>query len=164
MVKKITLLLFISITALQVTIAQLKAKAICPVFEVDVLAGTVNMLQPKSAIADIQAIFPCFSEMLEKDSASRCAGVFYGDKDIYFFTDRKYIEIGQHFKGNLSPQLMGVNRNNLFKLLGYPKLKDTGWDAFQMGYGTLVLYYDKAGRINKLQICNRSTDAIRLCE
>mgnify|MGYP000939472624 CR=1 FL=1 len=144
--------------------AQLKAKAVCPAIEADVMSGTVNDLSPKSAISEIQSTLPCSTEILEKDSASRCAGVFYKDKGIIFFTDRKYIEISEHFKGKLSPALMGVNRNSLFKLLGYPKLKDTDWEAFQMGYGTLILYYNKAGRINKIQISSKSTDTIKLCE
>lgn len=144
--------------------AQLKAKAVCPSLEADVMAGHVNELYPKSAIAEIKTTLPCFSEVIEADSASRCAGVFYKDRGLGFFTERKYIEIGEQFKGKLNPALMGVSRNNLFKLLGHPKLKDTDWDAFQMGYGTLILYYNKAGRINKIQISSKSTDTIKLCE
>lgn len=144
--------------------AQLKAKAVCPTIEVDVMAGNVNDLYPKSAIGEIKATLPCFTEVVEIDSVSRCAGVFFKDKGISFFTERKYIEIGEQFKGKLSPSLMGTSRNNLFKLLGYPKLKDTDWDAFQMGYGTLILYYNKAGKINKIQISSKNTDAIKLCE
>lgn len=148
----------------QPVFAQLKPQLRCPTFEVDVLAGTVNGLLPKSAIAEIQTTLPCFTDMIVKDSASVCGGVFFKDRDINFYTDRRYIEIGDKFKGKITPALMGVSRTSLFNLLGYPKLKDTNWDAFQMGYGTLILYYNKAGKINKMQICNRSTDAIKLCE
>jgi len=144
--------------------AQLKAKAVCPAIEVDVMAGNVNDLYPRSAIGEIKNTLPCFTEVVETDSASRCAGVFFKDKGISFFTERKYIEVGEQFKGKLNPMLMGVSRSSLFKLLGYPKLKDTDWDAFQMGYGTLILYYNKAGKINKIQISSKNTDAIKLCE
>lgn len=144
--------------------AQLKAKAVCPSLEADVMAGHVNELYPKSAIAEIKSALPCFTDVIETDSAYRCAGVFYKDKGLTFFTERKYIEIGEQFKGKLNPALMGISRSNLFKLLGHPKLKDTDWDAFQMGYGTLILYYNKAGRINKIQVSSKTTDTIKLCE
>lgn len=158
------LFIFISVLSFNVASAQLKATAVCPHFTADVMAGTVNDLQTKSAIAEIQAKFPCATAMVEKDMGTTCAGVFYKDKDISFYTDRQYIEIGEKFKGKLTPALMGVSRKNLFALLGHPKLKDTNWEAYQMGYGTLVLYYNAAGKINKIQMAAKSTDALRLCE
>jgi hypothetical protein len=144
--------------------AQLKATPVCPPFSVDIMSGTVNELYPKSAIGEIETTLPCFSQIVLKDSVSTCAGVFYKDRDIRFYTDRRYIEIGERFKGKLSPALMGASRRTLFNILGHPKIKDTGWDAFQMGYGTLILYYNKAGKINKIQISSRTTDVIKLCE
>ncbi len=161
---KTLLLISFSLIIGQATQAQLKAKASCPLFKVDVMDGNVNELYPKSAIEEIKTIFPCFTGIKEKDSISSCAGVFFNDKDIHFYTTRNYIEIGEHFKGKITPALMGVSRTGLFKLLGSPKLKDSNWDAFQMGYGTLVLYYNKSGKINKLQISSKSTDALKLCE
>ena len=161
---KILFFVFSCIITTQSASAQLKATAVCPPFKVDVMDGNVNELYPKSAIEEIKKIFPCSSEIVEQSNGSKCAGVFFKDKDIYFYSDRNYIEIGEHFKGKLTPALMGVSRNSLFKLLGQPKLKDTNWEAFQMGYGTLVLYYNKAGKINKLQISSKSTEALKLCE
>lgn len=158
------LFLFITLVCCNAASAQLKATVACPNFKADVMAGTVNDLQTKSAIAEIQAIFPCATSMIEKDMGTTCAGVFYKDKDISFYTDRQYIEIGEKFKGRITPALMGVSRKNLFALLGHPKLKDTNWDAFQMGYGTLVLYYNAAGKINKIQMAAKNTDALKLCE
>ena len=78
--------------------AQLRPTLRCPNFEVDVLAGTVNDLLPKSAVSEIQATLPCFTATIIKDSATTCAGVFYKDRDINFYTDRRYIEIGEKFK------------------------------------------------------------------
>ena len=144
--------------------AQLNATPLCPAFSVDILSGSVNELVPKSAIVEVKTKFPCFSEIIEKDSVTICAGVFYPDKNINFYTGRQYIEIGEKFKGKLTPALMGVSRNSLFTVLGHPKLKDAGWDAFQMGYGTLILYYNAAGKINKIQMCGKGTDAIKLCQ
>ena len=71
--------------------AQLKATAVCPPFKVDVLSGTVNDLYPKSAIGEIESTLPCFSQTILKDSASVCGGVFYNDRGVYFYTDRRYI-------------------------------------------------------------------------
>jgi hypothetical protein len=160
-----TLLMFFGLIIFnQFTYALLKAAPVCSPFIVDVLAGNVNGLDPKSAIIEIQTTLPCFTGMIVKDSVSKCAGVFYNDRDINFYTDRKYIEIGEKFKGRLVPALMGASRTSLFGLLGYPKLKDAGWDAFQMGYGCLVLYYNAGGKINKIQISNRGIDALKLCE
>ena len=148
----------------QLAYAQLNATPVCPSFTVDVLAGSVNDLVPKSAIVEVQTKFPCFSEMVEKDSVSKCAGVFYPDKSVNFYTGRQYIEIGEKFKGKITPALMGASRTGLFNILGHPKLKDAAWDAFQMGYGTLILYYNAAGKINKIQMCSKGTDAIKLCQ
>jgi hypothetical protein len=144
--------------------AQLKATAVCPPFTVDVMAGTVNDLQPRSAISEIQSTLPCSTGMVEKDDGGVCAGVFYKDRDIQFYTDRKYIEIGDKFRGKITPALMCISRKNLFNLLGHPKLKDTNWEAYQMGYGTLVLYYNAAGKINKIQMASKTTDALKLCQ
>lgn len=161
--KTIFLFLAFSMSA-QLAHAQLTAKAVCPPFTVDILAGSVNELVPKSAIVEVKARFPCFSGIIEKDSVSICAGVFYPDKDINFYTGRQYIEIGEKFKGKLTPALMGASRASLFNTLGHPKLKDAGWDAFQMGYGTLILYYNAAGKINKIQMCSKNTETIKLCQ
>ena len=144
--------------------AQLTATPVCPPFTVDVLAGSVNELVPKSAIIEVKTRFPCFSGIIEKDSITICAGVFYPDKSINFYTGRQYIEIGEKFKGKITPALMGASRTSLFSILGHPKLKDAAWDAFQMGYGTLILYYNAAGKINKIQMCSKGTDAIKLCQ
>ncbi|MEO6539746.1 MAG: hypothetical protein ABIN74_02100 [Ferruginibacter sp.] len=144
--------------------AQLKVTEVCPPFKVDVMSGTVNELYPKSAIGEIQTTLPCFSQTILKDSAFICGGVFYSDKGVSFYTDRRYIEINEKFKGKVTPAIMGASRTALFAILGHPKLKDTNWDAFQMGYGTLILYYNKTGKINKIQMSTRTTDTIKLCE
>ena len=145
--------------------AQLKATPVCPVFTVDVLEGNINhKLDCISTSGEVQKIFPCFNDVVEETNGSTCGGVFYKDKDIYFYTERDYIEIREKFKGVLDPALMGVNRNLLFKLLGNPKMKDAAFEAYQTKYGTLVLYFDTKGKINKLQITNKSTETLKLCE
>lgn len=145
--------------------AQLKKTAACPVFKIDILEGNLNDgLNPTSGAGEIKAFFPCFTEKVEVATGSKCAGVFYKDKDIYFYTDKSYIEIRQNFKGKLSLPLLGARRGSTFKWLGYPKIKDVNWDAFKTKYGILILYYNKAGKIYKLQLSNKNTDTIKLCE
>jgi hypothetical protein len=157
--------LFTGIIIAGTVFAQLKTTTVCPVFIVNILDGRVNELDPNSTIGEIKSKLPCFSGTEEEITSSKCGGgVFYKDRDIDFYTGRDYVEIREKFKGKLSIPLMGASRNSLFKWLGHPKIKDVNWDAFQMSYGTLVLYYNKAGKINKLQFSTKSTETLRLCE
>jgi hypothetical protein len=145
--------------------AQLKTTTICPVFTVDVLGGRVNDLRSTSTVGQIKAAFPCFTSAEDESPTAKCGGgVFYKDKDIYFYTARDYVEIGPNFKGKLSIPVMGANRNSLFKWLGNPQIKDVTWDAFQTAYGTLILYYNKANKVNKIQFSVLGSDTIKLCE
>lgn len=162
--KKIVSLLAGALFAITVS-AQLKTTVLCPPFVVNVLDGRVNELYPTSTIGEIKGKLPCFTSAEEETKTAACGGgVFYKDKDIYFYTGRDYIEIREKFKGKLSVPLLGASRNSLFKTLGNPKLKDVNWDAFDMSYGILILTYNKAGKVNKLQISTKSTDTIKLCE
>jgi hypothetical protein len=163
---KAILFSFIVLLYAQVTQAQLKTTtAICPTFSIDVLEGILNnAVTTKSTLGQVKNFFPCFTEVLEIPTATKCSGIFYADKGIYFYNDRGYIEIQENFKGKLIPQLMGASRGSLFKVLGYPKMKDISWDAFQTKFGILILYYNKANKINKLQISYKNTDTIKLCE
>ncbi len=157
--------LFTGIIIAGTVFAQLKTTTVCPVFVVNILDGRVNELDPNSTVGEIKSKLPCFSGTEEETTSSKCGGgVFYKDRDIDFYTGRDYVEIREKFKGKLSIPLMGASRNSLFKWLGHPKIKDVNWDAFQMSYGTLVLYYSKAGKINKLQFSTKSTETLRLCE
>lgn len=152
----------ISVTAAK---AQLKATPVCPPIVVDVLEGYVShKIDCASTTGEVQKQFPCFTQVVEETNGATCGGVLYKDKDIYFYTERDYIEVGEKFKGTLEPALMGVNRSNLFKLLGNPTMKDAGWEAYKTKYGILILYFDAAGKINKLQMSNKGTDSIKLCE
>jgi hypothetical protein len=162
---KITLIIFVSLLLIFSAQAQLRKTPICPEFSIDVLYGKLNDgLNPQSSIGEIKNSFPCFSEIVEIASDNKCVGIFFKEKDIYFYTDRNYIEIRQNFKGKLSLPLMGAPRKSLFKWLGYPSIKDINWDAFKLAHGTLILYYNKAGKINKMQITNKSTETLKLCE
>lgn len=143
--------------------AQLKTTVLCPVFDVDLLEGKVNGIEPDYEANEIKKTFPCFTA--EDASAASCGGLLtYKDKDIYFYTGRGYIEIREKFKGKLSLPMLGAARSSLFKWLGHPKIKDASWDAFQTKYGILILHYNKASRVSVIQLTKKNTDSIRLCE
>ena len=149
-----------------VTSAQLKTTPICPVISIDILDGIVNgAIVPTSTVGQIKLKFPCFTSFEEEGNSSKCGGgVFYKDKDIYFYTGRDYVEIGPAFKGKLSIPLIGASRNGLFKWLGQPQIKDVSWDAFKTAYGVLILYYNKAAKVNKIQFSTQMANTIQLCE
>jgi hypothetical protein len=143
----------------------LKTTPLCPTITVDILGGRVNELPVTSTVGQIKEKLPCFTSAEDESATAKCGGgVFYKDKDIYFYTARDYVEIGPNFKGKLSIPLMGAARTGLFKWLGLPSLKDVNWDAFQTSYGILIVYYNKAGKVNKIQFSILGTDTIKLCE
>ena len=146
--------------------AQLKITPKCPDFDIDILDGIVNKtILPTSTIGQIKLNLPCFTSFEEEGTLAKCgAGVFYKDKDIYFYASRDYVEIGPAFKGDLSIPLMGAPRDDLFKWLGHPSIKDLSWDAFQTSYGILILYYNNAAKVNKIQFSTLSANTIHLCE
>lgn len=147
---------------------QLKAKVKCPDFYVDVLNGTVNDLKPSHTQGEIKEKFPCFTSAEEETPEAKCGGgIFFKDKDIYFYTKRKYVEVGPKFIGRTSIPLLGTKRGSLFNRLGNPKIKDDLWEAYEMQYGTLVLQFDvagAAGKVKKFQFSTLGTDGVNLCE
>jgi hypothetical protein len=161
------LLLALSMSACLLTHAQLKTSKQnqCGPLLVELLDGRVNGVEPHWTAGQIKQKLPCFTGEEAEEKTSPCGGgVFYKDKDIYFFTGRNYVEIREKFKGKLSVPLMGAARTALFKWLGNPKLKDTNWNAYQTSYGTLILYFNKAGKVNKIQFSNESTETLNLCQ
>ena len=160
------ILFIIFITSSAIASAQLKTTPKCNVINIDILDGIINKnLLPTSTVGQIKLNLPCFTSFEEEGTTAKCgAGVFYKDKDIYFYTTRDYIEIGPAFKSKLSLPLMGASRNGVFKLLGNPKIKDVKWDAFQTAYGILILYYNSASKVNKIQFSNKTINTIQLCE
>jgi hypothetical protein len=163
--KKFILSVACAITGINIH-AQLKKTVVCPSFTVNILDGKVNGLLPTVTIGLIKEKLPCFTSTEAETAAAKCGGgVFYKNRDIYFYTGRDYVEIGPKFKGKLSLPLMGANRKSLFKWLGHPKIKDINWDAFTTGYGILILYYAKStGKVIKIQFSTQGTDTIKLCE
>ena len=160
--------IILSFSALLVTIAasaQLKTEVKCPEFNVDVLNGNVNhIIIPTSNAEQIKKNLPCYTGFNE-DIKSKCGStVFYKDQDIYFYVSRNYIEIGPHFRGNLSVPLMGAPRNSLFRLLGDPEIKQPAWDAYKTSYGILILYYNKENKVDKIQFSTQSASTIQLCD
>jgi hypothetical protein len=146
--------------------AQLKTTTKCPDINIDILDGIVNTtILPTSTVGQIKLNLPCFTSFEDEGTTGKCgANVFYKDKDVYFYTDLHYVEIGPDFKGTLTIPLMGAARNSLFKWLGTPQIKDVNWDAFQTAYGILILYYNKDSKVNKIQFSTQGAGTIHLCE
>ena len=145
--------------------AQLTSTVSCPDFNINILDGRINVVTPAYTVDQIKGQFPCYSSAeQESDSATCGGGVFFKDRDLYFYTRRNYVEIGPKFKGKLSLPLMGAPRTGLFKWLGNPAIKEAGWDAFTTSYGILILYYDKAGKVNKIRFSTESAATIKLCQ
>ncbi|HLK30168.1 MAG TPA: hypothetical protein VKT28_16420 [Puia sp.] len=143
--------------------AQLKAKPSCGEFSVDILNGTVDNAKPDFVLEQIKQKFPCFTS--EEKETDKCgSALFYQDKDIKFYIKRQYVEIGPAFKGKMSIPLMGAARGSLFKYFGNVKIKDASWDAYQTQYGTLVLHYNAANKVNLIQFSTKSTEELNLCE
>jgi len=155
--------LFFSITIFLSASAQLKVRPMCTDFVVDLLDGKVNGVHPDFTTAQIKTKLPCFTS--EEPATSKCGGaIYFKDRDVVFFTEREYVEIGPKFKGKLSLPLMGGKRGTFFKLLGNPKLKDKDWDAFDTQYGCLILYYNTASKVRMIRFSTKTTDQINLCE
>lgn len=162
--KPLSLALFFLLIAGSVS-AQLKAKQRCDPFDVDVLNGKVNSFKPNTGIEQIKAAFPCFTASEPENGSAKCGGtVVFADKGLSFYTSRDYVEIKPGFKGKISLPLLGAKRGSFFKTLGNPKIKDDSWDAYQMSYGTLVLHYDKSGKVNLVQFSTNGTESLSLCE
>jgi len=157
---------FFSMLFYTVVPAQLKTTPKCPDIDVDILDGIINNnLLPNSTVGQIKLNLPCFTSFEEEGTSAKCgAGVFYKDRDVYFYTTRNYIELGPAFKGKLRVPLMDAPRNGLFKWLGTPQIKDVNWDAFQTSYGILILYYNSDNKVNKIQFSTEGTNTIHLCE
>ena len=147
---------------------QLKAKVKCPDMYVEVLDGTVNGLKPSHTQNEIKEKFPCFTSAEDESAEAKCGGgIFFKDKDLFFYTKRKYVEVGPKFIGKTSIPILGTKRGTLFKTLGNPKIKDDLWEAYDMQYGTLVLHFDVAGAAGKVKYFQFSTlgsDGLSLCE
>lgn len=144
--------------------AQLKTTAVCPAFDIDVLEGTVNQLFPYAGIGDVQQKFPCFTTVTPETNGATCGGVFFNDKDVYFFTERDYIEVRENFKGKTSFPILRAKRNSLFTSLGNPAIKDVSYDAYRTKYGLLILYFNAEGIINKFQMTSQNPQTIKLCD
>ena len=151
-----------------VGMGQLKAKVICPDFYVDILDGTVNGLKPSNTQLEIKEKFPCFTSAEAESADSKCGGgIFFKTKDLYFYTRRKYVEVGPKFAGKTSLPILGTKRGTHFSKFGNPAVKDDLWEAYTMQYGCLVLHFDVAGpngKVKYFQFSTLGTDGLNLCE
>jgi hypothetical protein len=160
--KSLIIALFCCILSLSAP-AQLKASAECKI-AVDVYKGWINEAKPNIDPEQIKVKIPCFTKFEKEGSESKCGGgIYYDDKDFKFLIQRDYIVIGDKFKGKLNVPLLGAKRDDLFVWFGNPKIKDPKWEAYQMQYGTLIVYFNDKKLVNKIIISTKATDEIDLC-
>lgn len=145
--------------------AQLKTKPDCGTLLVDVYKGWINEAKPNADPEQIKLKLPCFTSFEKEGNESKCGGgIYYADKGLTVYTQRDYFVMDEKFKGKFSIPLMGAKQDALFPRLGNPKLKDANWEAYQMAYGTLILYYNSKRMVNKIIISTKTTDDIQLCD
>ena len=120
------------------------------VIKVDIENGTISGLKPSSSMADIKKSLPDFSGETEENQGINCdGGVFYLDKDLFFYTYRDFVEIRSNFDGKLSKDILNKNITEVTKILGTPdhQVKPSGDDEsimvlyFKRDYGCLRLNY-----------------------
>lgn len=161
--KNYSLLLLIFAASLQAN-AQLVAKNDCGAISVDIYKGWINEVKPNFDPEQIKAKLPCYTLFEKESNESKCGGgIYYADKDLKFFIQRDYFVIGEKFKGKLSIPLLGAKQDALFAWLGNPKVKDANWEAYQMAYGILIVYFNAKKLVNKIIISTKSVDEIDLC-
>jgi hypothetical protein len=156
-------LLLLLVTAGSVS-AQLKVKPDCGVITVDVFKGWVNEVKPNADPEQMKTKLPCFTSSEKEGNTSTCGGgVYLDDKGIRFYTQRDYIVITDKFKGKFTAPVLGAKKSSMFSRFGNPKMKDGNWEAYQMSYGIMIVYYNTAGVANKVIISTKTTDDIDLC-
>lgn len=144
--------------------AQLKTKQDCNLIAADVYKGWINEAKPNADPEQIKVKLPCFTSFEKEGNESKCGGgIYYDDKDFKFYIQRDYIVLGEKFKGKLNIPLLGAKRDDLFAWFGNPKLKDANWEAYQMQYGTLIVYFNAKKLVNKIIMSTKSTEEIDLC-
>lgn len=144
--------------------AQLKTKSDCGLITVDVHKGWINEVKPNDDPEQIKAKLPCFTSFEKEGNESGCGGgVYYDDKGICFYIQRDYVVITEAFKGKFTVPLFGAKSDDLFVKFGNPKVKDANWEAYQMAFGIMIVYYNMKGTINKVILSTKGVDAIDLC-
>ncbi|MEJ8819127.1 hypothetical protein [Lacibacter sp. H407] len=161
--KQLLVSMLLLVTSVAVS-AQLKVKPDCGVLTVDVFKGWINEAKPNIDPEQIKVKLPCFTSFEKEGPSSTCGGgVYYDNKGIRFYTQRDYIVISSTFKGKFTAPVLGAKKSSMFSRFGNPKLKDANWEAYQMAYGIMIVYYNTAGVANKVIISTKTTDDIDLC-
>ncbi len=146
------------------TQAQLQSKPECNTIIADIYKGWINMAAPNADPEQIKTKLPCYTSFEKESNDSKCGGgIYFADKDFKYFTQRDYVVIGEKFKGKFNIPIIGAKRDDLFAWLGNPKLKAEQWEAYQMQYGTLIVYFNSKKLVNKIIMSTKTTEFIDLC-
>lgn len=161
---KICFMAFAILFTCNISKAQLRSTPYCPAFHIDILDGTVSKMFPQSPFGDIVNRLPCYTEAVDELNTGGCGGVYFKDKGVFFHTYRDYIEIKENYIGTISMPLMGSDRTLLFKWLGIPAKKDIRWESYQMRYGSLILFFNEAGKVKSIIITSKNAESLNLCD
>ena len=136
----------------------------CDDLAVDIANGTVGGLSPEATPDEIKARFPCFTGTTSEGGGfNEGGGVFFKNHDMYFYTQRDYIEIRQDFTGVVPDNLLSKGTKQVRNLLGPPisseqssgiengAIVEQVTSTFQTPYGRLVVV-STPSRVRMVQI------------
>lgn len=123
----------------------------CNNMYVDLENGTLNGLNGSESMDEVKTMFPCFTgESEENEDGINCGGgIFFLDHDLFFYTQKDYINLRKNFLGETSSAILGVTATDAMNLFGEPNVTSTYVDdwldetsiymQYEKKWGTLVL-------------------------
>jgi hypothetical protein len=148
----------------------------CPPIIVDITTGTVTTLKPAASFTQVKSRLPCFTGETKEGSVLNCGGgVFFGDRDLYFYTERDFIEIRKNFKGvfrkdGLELDIIGMEVKTFNILIGDEPSRTLSEDdtdnytgVWATSYGSLRVTFVQ-GVVSQVAIHSQSPDKIRVCD
>lgn len=137
----------------------------CNSIIVDILDGKVNRARPDFTPDRIRLELPCATSSFMESDTSMCDGrIIYADKHLTFFTQKDYVEIREAYSGKWTIPVMGAAKGSLFNYLGNPKVKQEKFEAYATAYGTLVLYYNDAGKVRLVRMSTNTHEFASFCD
>jgi serine/threonine-protein kinase len=110
---------------------------------VDLAHGTVNGLSPDASQEEIKEILPYFTGSTpETDEMNHGGGVFFTQREMYFYTRLDMIEIRRAFRGEVRPPVLGAMKWKAVELLGEPLATHDDAIYYSRRYGCVRLELD----------------------
>lgn len=132
----------------------------CSKLFVDLKKGTINDVKPTASHHEIKMTIPC-SDGETEDGTNYYdgGGVWFLNRDFFYYTEQKYIRIGKNFKGLFNIPILGISKNIAIEKLGLGKpIKIEGNEDFFYQY----IYLETKYGCLKLKIENNSGNVIEI--